>query len=105
MARIDWSEASDVVARHIRSYDPKPGAFTTHRDAEIKLFDAAVATEADHGTSAPGTVVTIDAQGMLVACGTGTVRVACAQPAGRTRIDPAEWMRGRGIDVGERLGG
>ncbi len=105
MARIDWGESSDTVARHIRAYDPKPGAFTTHRGGEIKLFGAAAATEADHGKNAPGTVVTIDTHGMLVACGTGTVLISCAQPAGRRRVDPEEWMRGRGIDVGERFGG
>jgi methionyl-tRNA formyltransferase len=104
MARIDWSAPAEVVARTIRAYDPKPGAFTTHRDGEIKLFGAATATELDRGNNTPGTVITIDTHGMLVACGTGTVLVTCAQPAGRTRVDPAEWMRGRGIDVGERLG-
>jgi methionyl-tRNA formyltransferase len=105
MARIDWSAPAEIVARTIRAYDPKPGAFTTHRGGEIKLFGAAAVTEADHGRNAPGTVVTIDSHGMLVACGTGTVLITCAQPAGRTRVDPEEWMRGRGIDVGERLGG
>jgi methionyl-tRNA formyltransferase len=105
MARIDWSAPAEIVARTIRAYDPKPGAFTTHRGGEIKLFGAAAVTEADHGRNAPGTVVTIDSHGMLVACGTGTVLITCAKPAGRTRVDPEEWMRGRGIDVGERLGG
>jgi methionyl-tRNA formyltransferase len=104
MARIDWHEPSDAVARHIRAYDPKPGSFTMHRGGEIKLFGAVAATMAEHGSSAPGTVVTIDSHGMLVACGAGTVLVTCAQPAGRRRIDPQEWMRGRGIDVGERFG-
>jgi hypothetical protein len=31
--------------------------------------------------------------------------ISCAQPAGRTRVNPEEWLRGRGIEVGERLGG
>ena len=104
MARIDWSAPAEIVARTIRAYDPKPGAFTTHRGGEVKLFGAAAATETERGTNAPGTVVTIDPHGMLVACGTGTVLIACAQPAGRTRVDPEEWMRGRGIDVGDRFG-
>jgi len=104
MARIDWSAPPEIVARTIRAYDPKPGAFTTHRGGEVKLFGAAAATETERGTNAPGTVVTIDPHGMLVACGAGTVLIACAQPAGRTRVDPEEWMRGRGIDVGERFG-
>ncbi|MEP7064706.1 MAG: methionyl-tRNA formyltransferase [Gemmatimonadota bacterium] len=105
MARIDWNESSDAVARHIRAYDPKPGAFTTHRDGEIKLFGAAAATRVGDAQGAPGTVVSIDSHGMLIACGSGTVLVSCAQPAGRTRVDPAEWTRGRGIEVGERFGG
>jgi methionyl-tRNA formyltransferase len=105
MARVDWNESSAAIARHIRAYDPRPGAFTTHRGGEIKLFGAATATDSDRGTSAPGTIITIDAHGMLVACGTGTVLIACAQPAGRTRVNPEEWMRGRGVDVGERFGG
>jgi methionyl-tRNA formyltransferase len=104
MARIDWSQPADAVARHIRAYDPRPGAFTTHRGGEVKLFGASVATLLERGTEAPGTVVTIDAHGMLVACGIGTVMITCAQPSGRTRVEPAEWMRGRGIDVGDRLG-
>jgi len=105
MARIDWNETSDAVARHIRAYDPRPGAFTTHRGAEVKLFGASATTVAEHGNTAPGTVVTIDSHGMLIACGSGTVLVSCAQPAGRTRLDPDDWMRGRGLDVGDRLGG
>lgn len=105
MARIDWNESADAVGRHVRAYDPKPGAFTTHRGGEIKLFGAVVADPSSHSAHAPGTVVSIDTRGMAVACGAGFALIACAQPAGRTRVNPEEWMRGRGIEVGERLGG
>ena len=105
MARIDWNETADSVGRHVRAYDPRPGAFTTHRGTELKLFGAVVSDPASHSTHAPGTVISIDSHGMLVACGAGYVMIACAQQAGRTRVDPQEWMRGRGIEVGERLGG
>jgi methionyl-tRNA formyltransferase len=105
MARIDWNESADAVGRHVRAYDPKPGAFTTHRGGEIKLFGALVADPASHSAHAPGTVVSIDARGMVVACGAGSVMISCAQQAGRTRVAPETWRRGRGIEVGERLGG
>ncbi|MBK5188788.1 MAG: methionyl-tRNA formyltransferase [Gemmatimonadaceae bacterium] len=105
MARIDWSESAEAVGRHVRAYDPKPGAFTTHRGGEIKLFGAVVTDATAHHAHAPGTVVSIDASGMLIACGTRYVLITCAQPAGRKRIDPETWMRGRGIEVGERFGG
>jgi methionyl-tRNA formyltransferase len=104
MARVDWTQSGPAVSRLVRAYDPKPGAFTTHRGAEIKLFGATDAQPGD-GTGAAGEVVAIDDHGMVVACGSGSVRINCAQPAGRTRLEPAQWMRGRGIDIGERLGG
>ena len=104
MARVNWNERADAIGRHVRAYDPKPGAFTTHRGGDIKLFGAVVADAPAESKHAPGTVVSIDGRGMVITCGTGAVMISCAQPAGRTRVDPEEWMRGRGIEVGERLG-
>ena len=104
MARIDWSMHADEVARHVRAYDPRPGAFTTHRGGEVKLFGAVSDDSAPAAARTSGEIVSIDARGMVVACGSGAVVITAAQPAGRNRLDPAEWKRGRGIDVGERLG-
>jgi methionyl-tRNA formyltransferase len=105
MARIDWTERAEVVSRHVRAYDPKPGAFTTHRGGEIKLFGAVTEDEPAGRGHAPGQVLSIDGRGMRVACGSGAVLITFAQPAGRNRLDPAELLRGRGVDIGERLGG
>ena len=79
----------------VRAYDPKPGAFTTHRGGDIKLFGAIVADAPSESAHAPGTVVSIDKRGMAITCGSGAVMISYAQPSGRTRIDPDEWMRGR----------
>jgi methionyl-tRNA formyltransferase len=105
MARIDWSSGADEIGRHVRAYDPRPGAFTTHRGADLKLYGAVVSDGPPERTGAPGDVLSIDARGMTVACGAGSVIITAVQPAGRNRLDPAEWMRGRGIEVGDRLGG
>jgi methionyl-tRNA formyltransferase len=104
MARVNWNESADAIGRHVRAYDPKPGAFTTHRGGDIKLFGAVVADAPAESRHAPGTVVSIDKRGMVITCGTGAVMISCAQPAGRTRVESGEWMRGRGIEVGERFG-
>ena len=104
MARVNWNESADAIGRHVRAYDPKPGAFTTHRGGDIKLFGVVVADAPAESRHAPGTVVSIDKRGMVITCGTGAVMISCAQPAGRTRVEPGEWMRGRGIEVGERFG-
>ncbi|HEX6535149.1 MAG TPA: methionyl-tRNA formyltransferase [Gemmatimonadaceae bacterium] len=105
MARIPWLEGCGVVARLIRAYDPRPGAYTTHRGAEVKLFGAVETDEAsDEAGRRPGEVLAVDERGMLVACGDGAVRITWAQPAGRTRMSVGEWLRGRGVAVGEVLG-
>jgi methionyl-tRNA formyltransferase len=50
-----------------------------------------------------GEVVAIDANGMTLACGEGAVQVSSVQPAGKRRLSPQDWARGRGITLGERL--
>jgi methionyl-tRNA formyltransferase len=40
---------------------------------------------------------------MLVACGTGGVRVAYVHPAGKRRLAALDWAQGRGVSAGDRL--
>jgi methionyl-tRNA formyltransferase len=102
MARIEWSSDARSVARVIRAFDPRPGAFTQAKSGEVKLFGARVSARGTNG-AAPGEVVAIEPDGMLIACGAGAVQVSGVHPAGKRRIAPEEWARGRGIAVGERL--
>src|SRR6266550_1094605 len=37
-AKVDWHLEATEVARGIRAYDPKPGAFTTREGVDVKLF-------------------------------------------------------------------
>lgn len=97
-ARIDWTRPAIDVSRAIRAYDPAPGAFSVLRDTEVKLFGARVAADA---TGDPGVVAAIDEMGMLVGCGTGSVRIAYAHPAGRRRLATLDWAQGRGVAVGD----
>jgi methionyl-tRNA formyltransferase len=105
MARVPWDEGCGVVARHIRAYDPKPGAFTTRKGEELKVFGAIATDEAgDEGGAHAGQVLEIDRTGMLVACGDGAVRVLQVQAAGKRRISALEFARGRHVAVGDILG-
>jgi methionyl-tRNA formyltransferase len=100
-ARIDWTADAATVSRIIRAYDPRPGAFTQASSGEVKLFGARLAPRT--AERPPGEVMAIDADGLVVACGSGAVRIAVVHPAGKRRIAPSEWSHGRGISVGERL--
>ncbi len=100
-ARIDWTRSAADVARMIRAFDPRPGAFTTLRNVDVKLFGARAAPDA---RGDPGSVLAIDEAGLLVACGDGGVRVGYAQPAGKRRLAALDWAQGRGIAAGDRFG-
>jgi methionyl-tRNA formyltransferase len=101
-ARLDWTLSAPEVARWIRGLDDVPGAWTPQGDrGPLKLFRPTP----DAATGEPGTVLDADPQaGILVACGEGAVRIAEVQPAGKRRMTAGEWVRGRGIAAGDRLG-
>ena len=98
---VDWTASAHEVGRHVRAYDPKPGAWARVRDGEVKLFGARIAPRgSSHGA---GEVLAIDETGMLVACGGGAVRITVVQPAGKRRLSPLEWANGRGVAVGDQF--
>lgn len=103
---VDWSESADAVGRHIRAMDAIPGAWTQYGDTELKVFRPLVQSADAHGVAA-GCVLDVDAtdaaQGMLVACGADAIWIREVKPAGRRRMMTSDWVRGRGIAVGDRL--
>lgn len=105
-ARVNWSQDAVSVERLIRGMDAVPGAWTTWRESNLKLFRPRPVPDHEHDAE-PGTVLDADAsdpaRGLLVACGSGAVHVREVQPAGRRRMTAAEWVRGRGPESGERF--
>ena len=100
-AQVDWTRSAHEIGSHMRAYDPKPGAWGRVNGAEVKLYGARIAPRGS--SREPGEVIAIEAEGMLVACGGGAVRVAVVQPSGKRRLTPQEWANGRGIAVGDRF--
>ncbi len=100
-AQVDWTQDGHAVSRRVRAYDPRPGAWTLQRGLEVKLYGVRVAMDA---RGEPGAVLAIDESGMLVACGSGGVRISYVHPAGKRRLASLDWSQGRGVAVGDVLG-
>lgn len=104
--RVDWGHHAVSVGHHIRAMDAVPGAWTQHGRSELKVYRPMPEPDFRHD-ALPGTVLHVDgaseAHGMRVACGGGAVLLREVKPAGRRRMTTAEWVRGRGIAVGEQL--
>jgi methionyl-tRNA formyltransferase len=101
-ARIDWSLPAAQVALWMRGMDDVPGAWSPLGDrGTVKLFRPRVIDT----LGVPGEVLATDSEGVLVACGIGAVLVREVQPPGKRRMAAGEWVRGRGVAVGDRFGG
>ncbi len=98
VARISWHEPANAVARKILALDPRPGAWAELDGNEVKLFRPQLADATGH----PGEVLTTDGR-LLIAAGVRAVTVQEVQPAGKPRMAAAEWVRGRGVAVGQRF--
>jgi len=98
-ARVDWTQRAAVVARRIRAYDPKPGAWSMVRNGEVRLFGARAITDR---SGIPGEVLEADEMGMIVACGEGAVAIREVHPSGKRRMAALDWAQGRGVAVGDR---
>ncbi len=109
-ARLAFDAPSERVARLVRAYDPKPGAWSVLNGLEVRCFGAREVAPPESGAAglsahppAPGEVIEAGEQGLVVACGAGAVRIADVHPAGQKRLAAAQWVRGRGVQVGDRF--
>ena len=101
-ARVDWSQPAAVIERRIRAFDPAPGAYTLWQGEPLKLWQARA--EDGDATQAPGTVLAADAQGIVVQCGQGRLRLLALQRAGGRRLSVADFLRGQPLAAGTVLG-
>jgi methionyl-tRNA formyltransferase len=101
-AKLDWSLSAEEVSRWIRGLDDVPGAWSPLGDrGPVKLFRPKLELA---GSGEPGTVLDAGEAGVVIACGTGALRITEVQPPGKRRMPAGEWVRGRGVAVGDRFG-
>ena len=96
-ARIDWSRSAVALGAHIRGLSPFPGAWCEIAGERVKLLMA----RPEDGTGIPGEVLD---NALLVACGTGALRLNTLQRAGKGPMDADTFLRGFAVPCGTRLG-
>jgi methionyl-tRNA formyltransferase len=100
--RIDWNRPARAVHNQIRGMNPWPGAHTVVGERHVKVYRAAVSA-LDAAGAAPGQVIALRSDGILVACGKGCVELQELQESGRRRADARSFIAGRRITVGDRF--
>jgi methionyl-tRNA formyltransferase len=98
-ARLDWRLPAVEIDRWVRGCDPWPAAWTTLEGRSIQVFGSEiVGSDCDEP---PGQVIAASAQGLVVATGSGTLRLREVKPEGRGRMEAEAWIHGRGVREGQ----
>ncbi|RKP58601.1 methionyl-tRNA formyltransferase [Pararobbsia silviterrae] len=103
-AAIDWTRSARALQRQIRAFDPFPGAIAHWNGTTLKLWSADLVNAPENvGAVAPGTIVSADTQGVVVACGEGTLRVTELQKPGGKRLSARDFLAGVDLRSGQTL--
>jgi len=93
-AAIDWTQSAQVIARRIRAFDPFPGASSQFGGEVIKLWRSEIDSALPVTDKGYGTILSVNAGGVRIACGAGVLRVTELQRPGGKRLAAAEFLRG-----------
>ena len=98
---IDFSGDAEFIERQVRAMDSWPAAFTYINGQQMKIKNAVVGDDVDED---PGTIVEADKNGIVIACGKGSIVVKSLQMPGKRTMTADEYLRGNSIEKGTVLG-
>lgn len=104
--RIDWSRPAREIYNQVRGLSPMAGAFTYLEGEIFKVWACKVAS-GSMGVSEsrePGTIAATGSDGIIVSAGGGLLALQEIQPAGKRRMNAAEWLKGARLESGVRFG-
>ena len=105
-ALLDWSCDARDLERRVRAFDPWPTAFTLAGEEPLRILRAEALVDAPphRPAPAPGTVLRAGAPGIEVQAGSGRLRILRLQRPGRQPMNAREFLNGRRLEPGQRLG-
>ncbi len=118
--RIDWNLSAEIIRNRFRAFTPWPGAFTflsknaggkassVLTPAKNRQSDEALSStmlkiwkmEVIEKTGTPGTILSADKNGIVVACGQNALRILELQREGGKRLTAEQFLAGFSLDPG-----
>ncbi len=101
MGLIRFDGSAEAVCGLINGLNPWPSVTVSIGNEQMKLLRA---VRAEAG-GAPGTILTASPrEGLVIACGTGAVRILEIQAPGGKRMKPEDYLRGHQIEANTVIG-
>lgn len=97
-AELNWARPATELDRIVRAYNPVPGAWFMLGDERIKCWQA---QPCDAAGALAGTIIAADAEGIIIACGDGALRLESLQRPGKRAVTGGEFAAQSDL-VGQR---
>ena len=95
---INWKKDADTIEHYVRGLYPWPGTYTMLEGKKVKLFAVEVSDASCEG--APGEIVAVEKDSLLVATGGGCIRILELQLEGKKRMQVKDFLLGYRITPG-----
>jgi methionyl-tRNA formyltransferase len=102
-AEIDWHEPAELIERRIRAFNPFPVCWCDIAGERTRIWQA---REEPAGAAPPapaGSLLSAGADGLVIACGEGRLRLTQLQRPGGRPLSAREYLQGRSLAAGLRL--
>jgi methionyl-tRNA formyltransferase len=100
---IDWTQSAQQIRNQVRGLIPWPGAFTRLPPPQPDLLKIWSAELCDL-SAPPGQLAIVNKTEIVVGCGRQALRLLILQREGGRRLVPGQFLTGRPLAQGERLG-
>ena len=94
-AAVDWREDALVLERRVRAFNPFPVCYAGLDGERVRIWEATAQAPADSAGAAPGTITAADEDGIVVQCGSGSLRIRNLQLPGGRVLDAGEVLNAR----------
>ena len=101
MTLIDWTWSAEKIHNWVRGLSPFPGMVTTIGGKQFRIYKTAVL---DRNGNAPGTIVELHNESLVIATGDGHLSLLEVQIEGKKKMPAADFLRGATLKAGDRLG-
>lgn len=97
---LNWSLPAKALHDKVRAFVWGPGTYTMHAGKRLKIHKTRVSEESG---GVPGEILSVDASGIAVACGRGSLELLEVQPESRNRMSAADFIRATSLQPGQKF--
>lgn len=102
-ARIDWKLPAEALHNLVRGLNPKPVAWTTFREKNMRIWKTALPGDCGVMSAVPGELIRFQKKRLLAGTGGGMLEILGIQPETKKEMDGLAFLNGYRLEPGERF--